>query len=452
GGGFFLLRGDFGVGKSFALRQLFRRLADEYEEDRARPVPVLVHLGTVERPGGQDQRGAPEKPGPLEDLLLQTFKAAGLDFSRKSPDALLARGAVVLLDAFDELSLRITHDELLRLAEALVAPRGPRAWVILTSRSYLVDASARLKTLFASAGDVDTVGEFGRAEVVEFLGKHGRRDPERDADRLHSVDLLWEMARRPVLLRYLAGQREGQVETRIDDAVNAAGEATTRAQLVERCVQCELDRVWHRSGKPPLTKEQVLGFDRETALRLWRDQAPGVPAGTWLRWLDNVLPAEASKGEQVGRFLRRVAFLKERDNLLVFSHRAIEEFFLADALQRSPDATPLLRSHVLKAEAGRFFADLAGPDRTRKLADELLRRAEPPGPQDVPGAHGRENALLLLDAAGGGREGLNLEGADLTAADLTRLDLSGANLSRARLAGLNLRGRDLRAADLRGAD
>ncbi|MEW6102997.1 MAG: pentapeptide repeat-containing protein, partial [bacterium] len=421
GAGFLLLGGEFGIGKTFALRELYRRLASEYQENPEQRVPIFISLGEMER------------SKELTRLLDQHFRRAEIGFTDKSPDALLAMGGVLLLDALDELSLRIKPEELLELARNLTQLSGKDTKIILTCRSYLIEASSELKDTFLSRGKAIELGEFNEEEIIEFLGKYGREDPIGDCERLKENPLLWEMAKRPVFLHYFSYS--------FNEAIEAAKIGQKQVDVINRCIDQEIKRVIKKYSTT-LSPDNIRQFDQNLALYLWRTKQVGIDEQSLKFQIVEFLPKYIPFDEATFRLINRVALLKrDTQGLWTFSHKAIQEFFLASCLKEEKDPIPLLSANLFSPEAGRFLFELLGEQKAKNLVEKL---------GETPGLFGKENTLIL----GAFLKKINLEGQDLSPIDLRgyNYNLQGANLKKAILVGKNLKGFNLREADLRGAN
>jgi 3',5'-cyclic AMP phosphodiesterase CpdA len=120
-GRFVLLLGDFGTGKTFLLRQLALRLA---EQGPGYPVPVLIELREL------------QKVRTLNELIAQHFAGQQeAEISLPRFRYMLEKGLIALLfDAFDELVVRVTYDRATEHLDTLLEAALGKAKVVVTCR------------------------------------------------------------------------------------------------------------------------------------------------------------------------------------------------------------------------------------------------------------------------------------------------------------------------------
>lgn len=119
-GGFTVVLGDFGTGKSFLLRQVARRLMEE-----KRITPLLIDLRRLNR---QDSLH-----GLLATHLAQEEQK---DFALGELEYMIREGRVALLfDGYDELELRVGYEGAAEHFETICAAAGGNARVVVTSRT-----------------------------------------------------------------------------------------------------------------------------------------------------------------------------------------------------------------------------------------------------------------------------------------------------------------------------
>ncbi len=134
--------GDYGVGKSWALRMFLYRLIDRYKENPlTSPLPLFVPL----------QRFT--KAFDFQNLILRTFQLHNLSGIHYSAFEYLAhRGRIVFLfDSFDEMAQSLSRETLREnLRELLDGARGCRS--IMTSRPTYFESRAERLTLVERGG------------------------------------------------------------------------------------------------------------------------------------------------------------------------------------------------------------------------------------------------------------------------------------------------------------
>ena len=206
--------GDYGVGKSLLVREVFQRAVSDFRQTRSLPVPIAINLRDH---WGQDDphevlhRHATKLGLQTKDQLVRAFNAGHL---------------LLLLDGFDEITAKpvalrqdlkaIRHYATRVIREFINHSRG-RTGVLITGREQFFDSQVeRLTALGLRTNDtLATLAEFSDEEAQEFLGRHGvggRLPP-------------W-LPRRPLLLASLVAR--GVLSNLIDGKIGGLGEADNR--------------------------------------------------------------------------------------------------------------------------------------------------------------------------------------------------------------------------------
>lgn len=197
GGQVVLLLGDYGMGKSLAVREVFRHLRAEYLKEHEGPVPVAINLREY---WGRDR---------ASEVLDRHARDVGLDNGISLVRGFNAGQLAVLLDGFDETAARPwSGRDLERLrdmrmtAVAVVREfvkrcRG-RSGLLIAGRDHFFDSEDEMyAALGVNRSDlVVQVDEFSEEEALEFLAKVAPR-----------FDTLpdW-LPRRPLLLASFAAK------------------------------------------------------------------------------------------------------------------------------------------------------------------------------------------------------------------------------------------------------
>ncbi|MDQ3152959.1 MAG: NACHT domain-containing protein, partial [Actinomycetota bacterium] len=135
---FILVLGDFGTGKTFLLRALAERLAQEDSE----LVPVLVTMRELTK-------------GRTLDQLLAQHMSEEDSYHRPSFRYLLREGKVALLfDGFDELAQRTDYDRVVDHFNTLREAAGGAAKVIVTSRHQYFATDRDVRTALGGQAQV----------------------------------------------------------------------------------------------------------------------------------------------------------------------------------------------------------------------------------------------------------------------------------------------------------
>ncbi|HEY4363575.1 MAG TPA: hypothetical protein VGN17_21595 [Bryobacteraceae bacterium] len=190
------LLGDYGMGKSLTIREVFLLMRQEHLKRRDTPIPVVINLRDH---WGQDdpyevlERHAKRVGiGAESDRLIKAFNTGRL---------------TIILDGFDETSTKpwSSRTELkeIRIEAVTVVRnfvdlcRGKRTGVLLAGREHFFDSRKELLgALGLRAGDtILGIGEFSDEEAREFLQVYG-----------FGSELPSWLPRRPLLLASLASQ------------------------------------------------------------------------------------------------------------------------------------------------------------------------------------------------------------------------------------------------------
>jgi 3',5'-cyclic AMP phosphodiesterase CpdA len=456
-GCFVLVLGDFGVGKTFLLHELARRLG-EVEDG---PVPILIELRAL------------EKAATLEQLLAQHF--ARHDFAGYVPSRfrhMLEGGRIVLVfDGFDELVVRVTYPSAVEHFDTLVRAAQGRAKVVVTSRRqhFLTDHDVRRVLMdhveWVPSSRVVLMSGFDREQIESFL--RGRMPSEEVAPRLEQIGEIRDLmglSENPRMLSFIAELSEAELLAARDQKGMISAAALYR-QLLRRWLGHEHERRHPPGTAPGLTEAERWRAVEALAERLWRSGQPALPVEALLEQaaaLDSLAQSTEEAGFQIGS-----GTLLVRDEIGRFSfvHQSVMEWLVASVAARTLEGEhvpAILQEAQASPLMADFLVDLATPAVSLRWAINTLNTK---GASD----HGRRNALLLRERAKRGlgepvgtgaklREllasggSIALAGENLQGEDVEGLDLTGADLRDAMLRGLRAVGTDLRHADLRGAD
>jgi uncharacterized protein YjbI with pentapeptide repeats len=461
-GCFVLVLGDFGVGKTFLLHELARRLG----EVESGSVPIFIELRTL------------DKGTTLEQLLAQHF--ARHEFEGYAPSRfrhMLESGRIVLVfDGFDELVVRVTYASAVEHFDTLVRAARGRAKVVVTSRRqhFLTDDDVRKVLMehvdWVPSSRVVLISGFDRRQIEAFL--HGRLSPEDAARRLEHIEEIRDLlglSENPRMLSFIAELSEAELLAARDRNGMISAAALYR-QLLRRWLGHEIERRDAPGTAPGLTQAERWQAVEALAERLWRSGQPALPVEALLEQaaaLVSLAQSTEEAGFQIGS-----GTLLVRDELGRFSfvHQSVMEWLVASVAarrleaKRAPEVLEQARTSPLMAD---FLVDLATPSACLRWATKILndRNAS---------EHARRNALLLRERAKramgapvstgtklrellASGNPLDLAGETLQDEDVEGLDLSGAVLRDTllrglRAAGAKLLGADLRRADLTGAD
>ncbi|MFJ4619305.1 TIR domain-containing protein [Streptomyces sp. NPDC088812] len=462
-GRFLLLLGDFGHGKTFALRELARRVPAELPH----LVPLLVELNALDRAYS------------FEGLVAAHLAAHGVDtIDLRAFRYMLQQGRIVLLfDGFDELVTQVTYDRAAERLQVLLDSAVDSAKIVVSSRTQHFRSQGQVLTALGERVGllphrrVLAVQEFTPRQIHAYLVNRYDGD-ERAADRrvrlLDAIPDLLALCRNPRLLGFVADLDDDQLR-----AVAGAGRALSPAGLYEEVLTAWLGFEAQRAGGPGrgpgLGLDQLWSAVTALALRLWEsgqdslrlDELTDV-AETLGGLTDSRLSVpQAAHAVGSGSLL-----VRSDDGVFRFIHGSVTEWLVARAcaLRLAAGDPALLARRPLSRLAVEFLCDLAdhracqewaehalggdeGEETARANAVKILARLRVPAHTDLRGA-----ALAGEDLSYRDFSGVDLTRADLTDARLVGANLSGAVLRDARLTGARLDGADLTGADLRGAD
>lgn len=465
-GRFVLVLGDFGRGKTFALRELARRIPVELPH----LIPLFIELRSLDKAHSVEGLVAAHLANHGEDLInLKAFRY------------MLRQGRIVLLfDGFDELVTRVTYQRAADHLETLLGAAEDKAKVVVASRTQHFKSHEQV---FTALGErvgtlqgrrIFAVEDFTPAQIRAYLV--GRYDgSEERADRrlrlLGGIQDLLDLAGNPRMLGFIADLEEERLRAvaGTQQAISAAGlyEEILRAWLAH-----EEERTHGVAGTPGgMRLDELWQAVTTLAMRLWET------GETLLRLADLTEVADTLSGLAGGRLSadQRVhamgsgsLLVRTDEGLFGFIHASVIEWLVAAEIARQlTDGTErpaalsvrplsqlavdflcdLAGSQPCQAWTARILADPAAGEVARANAMKIMTRLRTPAQVDLRGASLKGEDLSYRE----------LEGVDLTGADLTEARLVGANLAHvilrdARLTGARLDEARLTGADLRGAD
>lgn len=456
-GCFVLVLGDFGVGKTFLLHELARRLG----EVEGGPVPIFIELRKL------------EKGTTLEQLLAQHF--ARHEFEGYAPSRfrhMLESGRIVLVfDGFDELVVRVTYASAVEHFDTLVRAAQGRAKVVVTSRRqhFLTDDDVRKVLMehvdWVPSSRVVLMSGFDRGQIESFL--RGRLSPQGAARRLEQIGEIRDLmglSENPRMLSFIAELSEPELLAARDQSGMISAAALYR-QLLRRWLGHELERRDAPGAAPGLTHTERWQAVEALAERLWRSGQPALPVEALIEQAAALVSLAQSTEEAGFQIGSGTLLVRDEVGRFSFVHQSVMEWLVASVAARrlegghAPEILEQARTSPLMAD---FLVDLATPAACLRWATQTLNTR---GASE----HARRNALLLRErakramgaavstgaklrellASGGA---LDLAGESLQDEDVEGLDLSGAVLRDALLRGLRAAGADLRGADLRRAN
>ncbi|MCX5201850.1 TIR domain-containing protein [Streptomyces sp. NBC_00237] len=466
-GRFVLLLGDFGHGKTYALRELARRIPEQLPY----LIPLLIPLNTLDRAQS------------LEGLVAAHLAAHHVDtIDLRALRYMLAQGRVVLLfDGFDELVNRVSYDSAADHLKVLIDACVGNTKIIVSSRTqHFKNQQQVLTALGEQVGllpqrKVLTVEGFTSRQIHAYL-RNTYADEHTADQRFHLLegipDLL-ALCRNPRLLSFVADLSPDQLRT-----VAGAGRALSPARLYEDVftswLAYEEVRGHGGPGAPP-----GLGIDAlwkavtALALRLWESGRTALRLDELTEMSGRTLTGLTASPMTVHESAQAVGagtlLVRSDDGVFQFIHGSVVEWLVAReaAAQLDRGQHGLLSAGLLSQLSVEFLCDLAdhekcvrwvrnvldspghgGGDAARANALRISNRLKVPSHADLRGARLAGEDLSHRDFSGVDLTGADLTGATLVGVNLTRADLTGARLTGARLDRADLTGADLTRADL----
>jgi WD40 repeat protein len=451
-GRFVLLLGDFGRGKTFALRELCRRLTTT----RRDLIPILVELRALDKAHSVEGLVAAHLANHGEDLIdLKAFRF------------MLRHGRVVLLfDGFDELVSRVTYDRAADHLETLLHAADGNAKIVVASRTQHFRTTSQVLTALGERVGllphrrVLELEEFSSGQIRAYL-RHRYQGDETAADNrfelMRGVEDLIGLSRNPRMLGFVANLDDARLESvaRTGHTISAAG---LYQEILDSWLAFEVDRVQGMPGAPvSLSRDQLWQAVTTLAFRLWENNesvlrlAEITEVSTAIGGLTetHLSPDQAAHAVGAGSLL-----IRTEEGLFGFIHSSVMEWLVAHEIARelSRGEDPVaLHQRPLSQLTVDFLIDLADTARCEAWTARTLSSAAGVETDDI----GRANALKLTTRlrlpAQADLRGAILKGEDLSHRELSNVDLTGADLTATRLVETNLRGATLRDACLDSA-
>ncbi|CAM5656338.1 hypothetical protein GCM10010329_11850 [Streptomyces spiroverticillatus] len=471
-GRFVLLLGDFGHGKTFALRELARRIPEQLPH----LIPLLIPLNTLDRAQS------------LEGLVAAHLASHHVDtIDLRALRYMLAQGRVVLLfDGFDELVNRVSYDSAADHLKVLIDACVGNTKIVVSSRTQHFKNQQQVLTALG-----EQVGLLPQRKVLSVEGFTPRQihaylrntyNDDRVADQrfhlLEGIPDLLALCRNPRLLSFVADLSADQLRT-----VAGAGRALSPARLYEDVftawLSYEETRAQGGPGAPPgLNIDALWKAVTALALRLWESGRTALRLDELTEMSGRTLTGLTASPMTVHESAQAVGagtlLVRSDDGVFQFIHGSVVEWLVAReaAAQLDRGQHGLLSAGQLSQLSVEFLCDLAdhekcvrwvrnvldspahgGGDAARANALRISNRLKVPSHADLRGARLAGEDLSHRDFSGVDLTGADLTdatlvGANLTRADLTDARLTGARLDRADLTGANLTGADLSRARL----
>jgi WD40 repeat protein len=474
GGRFILVLGDFGRGKTFALRELARHVPVRLPH----LIPIYVELREL------------DKAHSVDGLIAAHLANHGEDFDLRAFRYMLAQGRIVLLfDGFDELATRVTYDRAADHLQTLLSATDGKAKIVVASRTQHFKSQAQVFTALGERvgllpnrrvlGIEDFTADQIRAYLSNTYGEEQAADER--LGLISGIEDLLGLSRNPRMLSFVAALDAGRLR-----AVAGAGHTLSAADLyrviLEAWLAYEHGRAHGIPGAPAgLSLEDMWQAVTVLAMRLNESGEALIPLDELTTEAATSLAGLASgqlNAQQSAHAIGAGSLLvRGDDGMFGFIHSSVCEWLVAnnvaarlgagdhvaESLETSGPVGALGRRPLSQLTID-FLCDLAEPLALRRWVSGVL------GDSAASNA-ARANALRVsarmriparTDLRGAVLQGEDLShrelgkvdftGADLTGAQLVGANLVGAIMADARMVGARLDGARLLGADLRGAD
>lgn len=448
-GRFIAVLGDFGTGKTFALREIARRLADI-----PHLTPIYIELRTL------------DKAHSVEGLVAAHLANNGSELiDLKAFRYLLREGRIILLfDGFDELVTRVTYDRAADHLARLLAAADGRAKIVVASRTQHFRSNDQvLSALGETVGLLPhrrmlSIEHFGVGQIHRYLLNRYHGDfaqADRRFEQIGKIADLLGLAANPRMLSFVADLDDAQLH-----AVLSAGGAISAARLYQEILHTwlsfEEERTQGIAGAPPgLTLDGLWRAVTLLALRLWE---LGESA---LRLAELSEIAEVLSGLTAGRLSTPQTvhaigagslLVRTEDGMFGFIHGSVVEWLVAHEIARrleaADDTVDLLGRQLLTTLAVDFLCDLTEIEKISRWTTGVLGRQDA---DDVSRTNALRLSARLRSMAKADLRGASLRGEDLSSRHLRSADFSGADLTDTRLVDTDLTEATLADAQLVGA-
>jgi WD40 repeat protein len=473
-GRFILVLGDFGRGKTFALRELARHIPARLPH----LIPIYVELRELDKAHSVDGLVAAHLANHGEDVIdLKAFRY------------MLQQGRIVLLfDGFDELATRVTYERAADHLQTLLAAAEGKAKIVIASRTQYFKSQAQVHTALGERVGllpnrrVLGIESFTADQIRAYLGNMYGEDRAAD-ERLRlisGIEDLLGLSSNPRMLSFIAALDADRLR-----AVAEAGVTLSAAELyrliLDAWLSYEHERAQGFPGAPAgLTLEDLWRAVAVLAMRLHEQGEAFIRLDDLTEEVATSLAGLASGqlSAQQGAHAIGAGSLLVRgdDGMFGFIHSSVAEWLVASEiaarlgtgqLGQDPGAVALGRRPLSQLTTD-FLCDLAAPlalrgwatsvledsgasDAARTNALRISARLRIPARTDLRGASLRGEDLSHRELGKVDFTDADLTGARLVGTNLSGAVLAGARLARARLDGARLHEADLRGADLRGA-
>ncbi|MEV6772509.1 pentapeptide repeat-containing protein [Nocardia sp. NPDC051030] len=450
-GKFVLLLGDFGRGKTFALRELARRIG----QTAPTLIPIFIELRTLDRTRSVDTLVAAHLVNHGEERI----DLGALNY-------MLEQGRVVLLfDGFDELLTKLSYDSAAtHMSTLLQAARG-KAKVVVAARTQHFQSGDQVSSALGKRFDMPpgrhilNIEDFTTDQVRAFLVNRYHDDAAAADDRmrlLRGIPDLLEMARNPRMLSFIANLDEQRLRAAAG-AQRIIGPTRLYQEILTAWLTYETDRSPEQtSSLPGLSFDELQHAVTAFALRVWEAGEPYLRMDELTEVARTLVEPDDLSRLTVPQYAHalgsRSLVVRTEDNLFGFIHPSVTEWLVARQVAAELDdqitAPAPLAQAALSPLGVEFLCDLADIARLRVWAEQAI--ADRDG-HEIARLNASRIAARLRITIDTDLRGATLSGEDLSFRNLQQVDLTDADLSGARLTGAVLDGAVLRGTRLVGA-
>ncbi|WP_322752719.1 TIR domain-containing protein [Frankia sp. Cas3] len=446
-GRFVLLLGDFGRGKTFALREVARRVPTELPH----LTPIFIELRAL------------DKAHTVYGLVAAHFANHGRNLIDLTAFRYMLReGRIVLLfDGFDELVNRVTYDRAADHLEALLQAAQGNAKIIIASRTHHFRTESQVLTALGEkvgllpGRRVLSVEDFVPSQIRTYLVNHYRGDETAADERLTLIKNVQDLAglsANPRMLSFVADLDAARL-AEVAKAGHTLSAAGLYREILTSWLQFEVRRAQGVQGMPvTLSLDDLWTAVRTLALLLWES------GESFLR-LDEIsevatalttLAKGSMSAQQVTHAIGAGSLLvRADDSLFGFIHFSVIEWLVADDIAhrfRHGESHPaLLSRRHLSRLAVDFLCDLASGNACRAWATDALAGSDV---DSVARANALKISARLRTPLHSDLRGRSLRGEDLSYREMRAVDFTGADLTDAVLTGADLAGSIMRNAIL----
>ena len=450
-GRFILVLGDFGRGKTFALREVARRIPGRLPH----LIPILIELRALDKAHSVDGLVAAHLANHGEELIdLKAFHY------------MLRQGRIVLLfDGFDELVTRVTYDRAADHLETLLQAAENRAKIVVASRTQHFKSDSQVLTALGERVGlvpdrrVLSVEDFTHAQIRTFLVNRYDGDEQAAGAQLKlisGIEDLLGLSQNPRMLSFIADLNEERLHA-VASAGRTISAAGLYAEILRSWLGYEQRRIQGVPGVPTgLAPDDLWHAVTTLAVRLWESGEHYLRLAELTNEVASSLagltggrlsPHQTAHNVGTGTLLVRTD-----EGLFGFIHSSVAEWLVANEIASmlnagSADPAPLSRRPLSQLTVD-FLCDLADPQACQAWAAGVLSDA---AAGDVTRANAIKITTRLRTPARTDLRGASLQGEDLSYRELQNVNFTGADLTDARLVGANLTGAVLRDTRLTGA-